>query len=196
MKVSVDVDVREAIAKLRSIGDDMNKAVPRALNRVAASVKGVAARSIRDELGSPIRLKDVRNVIRVTNATRLTLTALVRAGGSRTIPASLFGAAPNRTGVSFRYRGRRVRVPHAFFGRGRLKGIFIRAKSFSWQTYPQIDFRSKRVNRTGLDYPVSQIRVPGIPAIFVEAVIADIMRKAANDRFPIEFARAVRVRGR
>lgn len=192
MKLVADVDVRGTIAGLRRQGVAIQRrAIPRALNRTIDSVKGRAAREIRDRLKGIFKLADVRRRLRVSRAMPITLTAAVTAVGAKRISLAAFKPVQTKTGVRVRFGQASALIPHAFLIRGR-RGVFVRASDFRAQLYDQVDVRRKRVVPSGSDLPISLLVAPSVPLAFIERAITAQMERTTLERFPIELAAAAR----
>jgi hypothetical protein len=194
MRIDVHFDAKRAIAALEGYREGVGaRAVSRALNRTATTVRAEAARVIAPQV-RPLRIGEIRRAIAVRRSTPDTLVAVVRAGGRRRIPITALGARQTRAGVRVRVGGRSFLIQHAFIGpvRGGRDGARIRAPDFKGQLVDAVRYRQKRVNRSGMDVPIAEIFAPGIPAVFVERQVLEVLGRVARERFAVAIAQEVR----
>lgn len=193
MKVDVRIDTDKALLALTGYREALTeRAVVRALNRTATTVRAVGAKAIQAAL-KPIKVGAVRKSIAILAARRGNLVAIVRAGGAKRIPLTAFNARQTKTGVTVKVGGRSYVIPHAFLKpvRGGRLGARIRAPAFNAQMLGAVNFRGRRAQRGGPDYPIAEIFAPGIPAYFVDAKILAAMKSVARERFGVVLAQEI-----
>ena len=184
MRLIATTDLSGAVDKLRMIGTEVaDKAVVRALNKVAASTSTQAVRQIRDD-GYNILARDLRVAFRVKRASKGSQVAELVATGK---PISLikFGAKENgRTGnVSVRIKGKITTLHNAFIAQSpdpRSKGgkeVFVRIGTGH--------IRSKIHNGRLQGGPVRVLFGPSIPGIFRTKSLQDQLIAYVRQRFPV-----------
>lgn len=192
MSFTIKLDHTKTSGLLDQYRDQINNiAVSRALNKTAVTVRAEVSRSIAQDVGLPINL--VRRAIKLKDSTPRTLLAIVRATGQKRIPIGKLGARETRRGVSFRIAGKSVEVAQAFIveGTGRKRAV-IRAVDARAQIYDKASGRRKRIQKTGLDYPIAELFAPGIPTAFVNRRIFELAERIANLRFPEALRQEIR----
>lgn len=176
IKVSVKADISRAMDKLGRIPKEvMGKAVPRALNKMAAETRTESSRRIRSA-GYRIKDKAIKNQIAVLKATRTELRAIVRATG-KPIPLIAYGARQVKSGVSVAIKGSRKIIKHAFIATmptGHV-GVMIRTGT--------AHKRNKKGVWSGL--PIKQLFGPGIPTMFGNDVVQQALQSKIRKRFPV-----------
>lgn len=184
------VDVRhESAATLRALdqlGDVVRgRALARALNRAATTVRAGARREIRGRYN--IAASRVNKVIQIKQATSLNPEAVVYAKDRR-LALSVFGVRTAkksgevtvkvlRAGPRKTVRGNPKYEGAPFVqtvGRGRHVGIF------------------QRVGRERL--PIKELVSVSIPGALTNKVIADVLRRVAVERFGVELEREIKFR--
>ena len=146
-----------------------------ALNRVAASARASAAKTIGADLG--IKQSAVRAATSVNKANVTTMTAEVVAKGKR-IPLAELGARQTARGVTYKTGSGRKLIPGAFMGRMRTghTGAF------------------KRLNRRRL--PIYELFGPSLVLVFIKNTVQSAMRDVIRTRMPIEMAAAAKYFGK
>lgn len=194
MKLDVRFGAARAVASLSAYHSKIrDRALVRALNRTATTVRAVAARLIAPEV-KPLPIAEIKKAIAIERATRSKLVAVVRAGGRKRIPLTMLGARQTKTGVTVRVGGKVYTIAHAFINevRGSRLGARVRAPDFKAQLLNAVKFRAKRLRRSGIDYPIAEVMAPGVPTVFVQAKIMQGMRRAAIERFNTVIAQEVK----
>jgi len=193
MKIDVLFDARLATLQLTAYRQALaDKAVARALNRTATTVRAEAARLIAGEL-RPVNVGEIKKGITIRRATRNFLTATVRANGRRKIPITALKARQTKKGVTVRVGGKTYSIDHAFITKkGNRDKARLRAPSFKGQLVTATDYRAKRTGKKGPDYPVAELFVPGVPTVFVEARILRALGAVARQRFAVALAQEVK----
>ena len=179
MKASVKVDITRALAKFGNVRKEvMDKAVPRALNKVAAEVKTESSRGIRNA-GYNLKVGTIKKQIDIRRATRGNLRAVVRATG-RPIPLINYGARQTKAGVSVKVKNGRKIIKHAFIAAMPTghKGVFVRVGAGHKKTV-----KNGKVVWSGL--PIKQLFGPSIPSAFSNEVVQAALRRKIKDRFPL-----------
>jgi len=209
MRIDVRFDAAKATASLSAYQAKVrDKALVKALNRTATTVRAVGARLITDEL-KPLKVGEIKKAISIKFANRNTLVAVVRANGRKRIPLTALGALQTKTGVKVRIGGKAVTIEHAFINKvrkGRL-GVRLRAFDFKAQLFEAVKFRGRRDraldyrNKRGAapsgrrgdpDFPIAEIMAPGVPLVFVQQKVMQGMRRVALERFATVVAQEVK----
>lgn len=172
----IKIDVRHnlqgiALSYKRLAEDLRDKAMVRALNKTATTVRAEAAREIRKEYN--LKIGAIKDQIQIIRATGSKLTAIVRASG-RPIPLIQFDARWSRTmaGASVRVKKTRKTVRGAFIAKmksGHI-GVFTRTQ------------KSGAVAKRS---PIRQLFSLSLPAAFTQRTVADALVKVAKERFPV-----------
>jgi len=192
LTVSVNDNLTLAASRLAGIRAEIkDKAIARALNRTATTVRANASREISRELGGAIKVGQVRKAIRQANARRDLLRAVLTANGRRRIPLSAFRPRQTSTGVTIRMGSRSVTVPGAFI----TPSGAVRMRTPTWRgtLFNEVQRRRNRLQRGDVpDFPIAQLYAPGVPAVFVQPRILNAQERLARERFAIEFERQLR----
>jgi hypothetical protein len=178
INISVKADISRALAKLQSAPKDvMTRAVPRALNRVAAEAKTESSRSIR-AAGYKLKAGAIKKQISIRRATRSELKAIVKATG-KPIPLIEYAAREVSTGVSVAVKGGRKIIKHAFIATMPTghKGVYVRVGKGHKKV-----IKNGKVIWSGL--PIKQLYGPSIPAAFSNEVVQDALKLKIKQRFP------------
>jgi hypothetical protein len=167
----IRIDVRDNLKgvalRYQRLGTDVrDKALVRALNRTATTVRAEASREIRKQYNLKSRV--VKDQIRITRANRATLTAVIQASG-RPIPLIEFDARWNR-----RMKGASVRVKHE---RKVVRGAFI-------ATMPG-GHRGVFVRKGDRRLPIRQLFSISLPTAFTQKQVTAAIVAAAQARFPV-----------
>jgi len=154
-----------------------------ALNRVAASARASAAKTIGADLG--IKQAAVRAAVIVQKASVSTMESLVIARGKR-IPLYELGARKVARGVSYKSASGRKTIAGAFVAtmENRHTGIFRR-------------IGPKRPNRKGnyigqMRQKIIELFGPSVVLPFVKRPVQSAMREVIRTRMPIEMAAAAK----
>jgi hypothetical protein len=131
VRLQLTFDTAEAHKRLAALGKRGPLVVVRALNRAAGSARTAVGREIARDMG--LKVGDVRERIKITNATPERMTATLYAS-SKPLPLIDFkatGPEPSRgrgRGVSAVIKGTRQRYPNAFIARmpSGHRGVFAR----------------------------------------------------------------------
>ncbi len=208
MKIDVRFDAARSTAALQGYSTKVkDKALVKALNRAAVTVRSVAARMIAKEL-KPLQTERIKASLRIDNARASSLTARVTARGARSIPLSAYKPRQTKTGITVRVGGRTYTIAHAFLRKvkGQRLGVRLRAPDFKAQMFDRTVFRPRRIGsgyarkgnrhraggRTVGDYPIAEIFTPGIPTVFVYDKIMRAMSQVALERFNVVVAQEVK----
>jgi len=141
-----------------------------ALNRVAASARASAAKTIASDIG--IKQSVVRDSVVIHKATSTTVEAQIVATGKR-IPIIDMGARQTARGVTYKSGAGRKTVPGAFIARvGQHTGVF------------------KRFGRRRL--PIGELFGPSLVLVFKKSAVQTAMRAVIRTRMPVEMESAAR----
>lgn len=200
MKLNVKFDRQRLLASVDHLKAGLqDTATVRALNVAARSVRTDVSRRIAAQYRSgKFSSRAVLKRLRLLRATRNQLVAGVEALGGMTLPLSLFAGAQGRLGVPVRVFGAQGFVRHAFYPTAGIfakrGGVFIRAPSFKSQLFPgAVQHRRRRVQPGGLDLPIAELRVAGVPKIFMEGAILAAMGRTGRAAFNRELERQLRL---
>jgi hypothetical protein len=163
MPVTVRFDAR----KLRQLERSLPAAIARAINKSAVSARVVGLRNMREESG--LKVGQIREQVTLTRATAAKPKAELRVRDvrGRRIPMIEFrarGPEPSRgrgPGVTFMFRGRRIRVRHAFIAtmRSGHRGVFVRVRPS----------RKKSPGAWSLNLPIRELPGPSLVGAFVRS---------------------------
>jgi len=199
MRITADVDVRGAIAEVRRVrGEFPDKAIAQALNRTATTVRARAAREISKRMGPPFAINKVRRFIHIEKARKTSLIVTIRGRGRAEINLAWYQSRQTSTGMAVRVGGRTLTIEHAFFPRaggkflrGANAGELFTKKIFIRGTTNKKTLYTKAVYRPGgKRFPIQSLTAPGIPTVFQERVVDQILRGVVAERFPIELDKA------
>lgn len=199
--IEISFDKDAAVQRLKRLERDIyEKAMARALNRTAASVRAEAARRIKREIGSKYKIGELKKSIAVIRANTTTLVAIVRPSGRKRIPLAAFNPRQTASGVTVRLGNRTVSIPHAFIRRPRgwdREAVRIRAPAWKAQLVQDVQFRPRRSGeyRGKPDYPIAEVMAPGVPILFVQANVMAALKAHARERFATIIAQELRFRG-
>lgn len=160
------------MAEFRSEISD--KAVVRALNKVAAQAKTAASKEIR-AAGYNMKAADIKKRIKVTRATAANPVAMVRVTGPVT-PLIEFDARQTREGVSVKVKNGRKLIRHAFIAtmESGHRGVFIRKDG-------------KQPGRRGrpiLNRDIEQLYGPAVPDGFNNVIVKKALVAVVTSKFP------------
>lgn len=204
MRISADVDVRQAIADLRATaGDFPDKAISQALNRTATTVRARAAREIAREMGPPFGINRVRKFIHVEKANKNTLTAFVRAKGRRVLTLIIYPVKQTAVGITAKIAGKTVNIPHAFIP-GTAKNFVGPISKRKGQISRHVYMRASRVKNTagtnlytdvvyrqgGKRLPIQRLMAPGISSVFIDRTVTRTLQAVVAEHFPTELKKA------
>lgn len=175
---------RQLDRQMKAIGSRMRDLVKEshvaACNRVAASVRAEATRTVRQRYPG-FKASDVRATMEVIRATYTKQTATVRVRGRR-IPLLSFSARQVRAGVSVRIRERKT-VRGAFIATmpSGHKGVFKRSGRFGLRGNPK---REK----------IMELKTLSTPQAVGQQEILEHLKSYAENRYKIEFQRELKFR--
>lgn len=180
--MAIKIDVRggmdRVIADLeRTKREVVEKAVPRALNKVADQVKTAASREMRDA-GYKLKVSDIKKTMRIDRASPGKLTARVVASG-RPIPLIQYGARQTGKGVS-------VDVLH---GRKVITGAFIATMPSGHKgVYIRVGAKHKKVMKGGRavwsGLPIKELFGPSVPDGLANKAVQETLARLIAERFP------------
>lgn len=174
----IRIDVRDNLSGIalryeRLAGEVKEKALVRALNKTAITVRAEASREIRKEYN--LKSKVVKDQIRIFRANRATLTAVIEASG-RPIPLVEFDARWGRkqAGASVRVKRERKVVKGSFIAvmPGGHRGVYVRQGK-------------KRL-------PIRQLYSISLPTAFTQKRVTEALIRAAQARFPVAVEQELR----
>jgi len=186
ISINVNHTLDKAILYYKTLPANLTeKAMVRALNRTATTVRAEAARRIRERYNLKSRV--LKDQIRIRNATKAELRAVVQASG-RPIPLVEFDARSGATGATVRVSRVRKPVAHAFIAtmKSGHRGVFLRVEKGSRK------YRNQRVRKGGSDLPVAELFGPSLPQAFTSKQVMDAIVAAARERFPKAFEQEAR----
>lgn len=220
--IEIRVDQDSAVLQLRAMQRDIaEKAIVRALNKTAVTVRAEAASTIAKELraGREFSVNNIRNkMMAIRRADVIRLTALVIAKKPYTLPAALFvtrapkrkqrrGQTSYRTfsaryaqrtdGVQIGYRGKKIMLPGAWIAAAPGGREVVRVRSYSFKAQIMTDLQrrfgkgSRMMPASEPDYPIAEVRVPGVPRIFMERVLVEKWKRIAQERFAVVIAQEI-----
>lgn len=187
LSVNVKADISQALRKIAASKEDVAKAVPRALNKTATTVRAEAARKIVS-VGYGIKINAIKRSLSIRRATQAQRVAIVKATG-RPIPLINYGARQTKPGVSVAVLHGRKTVRHAFIAtmHSGHKGVFIRAdvnaaaaNAKGFKIHRQ---RAAGVSRHGL--PIDELFGPGVPSAFANQAVQTAIAQVARERFGV-----------
>lgn len=176
--LSVQTDIKAAIGTLDLLREDIqSRAIPRALNAVAAQVRTQAAREIRDS-GYKIKIADIKKKLRIDRAKAGQPQAAVIAVG-KPQPLIDLNARQGSAGVTFTgLNGEELRQS-AFIittRRGH-RGVFLRTGN-----------AHRKVTGKGKTYwsglPIKEQFGPSIPDAFIQTKVQTVLTTLVKERFP------------
>ena len=176
-----DVVMRHLTQRLTQIEkDSLPKAVPRALNRVAASVRTQAVREVAPRMG--VKQKVVRESMQIKRATRSKPAAVVR-GFGRPLELHYFQPRQTKQGVTAKAWGKRKLYRGTFIawigdGRG----------GPSVGGYGRYRPMKRRANSR---LPIDKLYGPAVPWVMAERAVMRALRKKVRERLPIELRTAL-----
>jgi len=165
LNMDIRADIRDVERMLGNLARDvLPKAATRAVNKTLRPVQSTAVKAIANDIG--VKQKFVRKATRINRAHFNNLNGFVEATGKR-LPIIQIDprAKQNASGISYKSKGGRQQIPHAFLvtTKSGHKGVF------------------KRVGKPRL--PITELRGPSIPKVFLERSIIKAMDKTANLRW-------------
>ena len=187
--ITMKLDLKAVKSRLKSVVDDVQgKALPRALNKIAAQTKVQAARQIRDA-GYGIKIGDIKAAIAINQARANSLVAVVKATG-RPIGLIKYGARQTKSGVTVAVKKGRKAIPHAFIATmpNGHKGVFIRTGN-----------THKKVNKSGKTYwsglQIKELFGPSVPSAFINQTVQDALIANIRDKMPAILAHEIEYLG-
>jgi hypothetical protein len=184
MRLNVQLDIEAARRDFRQLGNEVNKAAGRTLQRVAVTTRLEANRLIRDRLS--LKSGTVRNALSIRRPFgNKTLIRDVVATG-KPIPLKEYNAKATRRGVTFRIgKGKRRQV----YSRLARKG-FINPKFGNGHVFVRITPDPPGKERAR----IKKVFGPSITQGFVAKRTRERMLTVARLRWSAEFARELRFR--
>lgn len=172
LRIDVRHNLREVEISLGELaGNIRDKAVVRALNRTATTIRAEAAREIKAEYN--LKVGEIKGQMRIDNATAALLRSRVVVSGK---PMSLSDFAPrqNSQGVTVLIkRGQRKLIRHAFLlNRPGGSPVFI------------------RLGKARL--PIKKLFTLSLPSAFTNDKVMSALKRVAGKRFPEAFAQEAR----
>lgn len=172
LRIDVRSNLREVEISLGRLAENLrDKALVRALNRTATTIRAEAAREIKAEYNMTIG--DIKGQMRIENATAAQLRSRVVVSG-KPISLSGFGPRQNAQGVTVMVkRGQRKLIRHAFLlNRPGGSAVF------------------ERVGNARL--PIKKLFTLSLPSAFTNDKVMAALKRVAATRFPEAFAQESR----
>lgn len=185
--VNVKADISQALRKINASKEDVAKAVPRALNKTATTVRAEAARKIVS-VGYGMKIAAIKRNLSIRRATASERVAIVRATG-KPIPLINYGARQTKPGVSVAVLHGRKTVRHAFIAtmKSGHKGVFIRADvhegAVNAKGFKVTRMRAAAASKHGL--PIDELFGPGVPSAFGNQAVQTAIAQVARERFGV-----------
>lgn len=170
IRADVDRAVRSLTLLQRTV---IPTATVRALNKTGAQAKTQAGREIATRYNISSRVAGRQ--IRVTRATKVSLTAIVRPSG-RKIPVMAFQARQTAAGVRVHIkRGSPRVIAHAFIVRTRSGhiGVFARGR-----------YSGGRFVHEKPRLPITELFTVGVPQAFGNRVVIEALQRKVREKFP------------
>jgi hypothetical protein len=178
IEINVRGSMDNIIADLeRSKRDVLDKAIPRALNKIAAQAKTAASREIR-AAGYKLKVSEIKKGLSITRASSGQLVAKVIASG-RPVPLIHYGARQVGSGVS-------VDVLH---GRKIISGAFIATMPSGHKgVFVRVGKTHKKVSKNGRSLwsglPIKELFGPTVPNGLANAAVQGALQQFIRDKFP------------
>lgn len=188
--MAIKVDVRGSMAGIiadmgRVKREVIDKAVPRALNKVIDQVRTTAAREMRGA-GYNLKVGDIKKAMTVSRATPARLTANVLSSG-RPIALIKYGARQTAKGVSVDVlRGRKV-ITGAFIATmpSGHKGVYVRVG----KNHKKV-MKNGRVMWSGL--PIKELFGPSVPDGLANKAVQEALQRLIEEKFPVILQQQIR----
>jgi len=178
------IDIRPAIRSIRKeahglAASQVNTAIARALNHIAAKAK---TRSARD-IGNIYKIKkgEIKKGIAIGRAHRNRQSAAIIARG-QPLPIMAFGARQVKSGVSANIMGTRRVIRGAFIAtmQSGHKGVFARGQYAGYK----FGFRNKRIRKTGNDLSINELTTTSLPKAFSNNTVLTNLKTMVEDELP------------
>ncbi|MDR5170717.1 phage tail protein [Methylobacillus flagellatus] len=180
LNLSVATDIRRMRVKMAEANDAIcNKAVSRALNKLATEIIAQSAREIRTA-GYGFKLKDIKSKFKARKATPQRRQIVIRCF-HRAVPLIEFGARQVAAGVSVKVKGSRKVVRGAFIAKtpsGHV-GVFKRDNSAKHKRV----LKGGRVVWSAL--PINQLYGPSAAVAFANATVMNVIERYVESRYPV-----------
>jgi hypothetical protein len=180
--MAIKVDVRGSMDRIiadlgRVQREVVEKAAPRALNKVIDQVNTAAAREIRDA-GYKLKVGIIKKNLTKTRASPGVLVAKLRASG-RPIPLINYGARATAKGVSV----------DVLNGRKVITGAFIAVKSNGQKAvYVRTGKTHKKVQKNGRaiwsGLPLKELYGPSVPDGLANKAVQEALQRLVEEKFP------------
>lgn len=177
IEIKAEWDMRDLVQRMRATNKALDRALPRAVNKVATSAKTQAAREIRAE-GYKLKVGTIKKAISLSKATRSRPVAYVKAKGK---PVNLieYGARFTRArGVTVTVKGPRKRV-----GGGAFVATMPTGKKLVLVRKPQTRPRIKAERYAEL--PIRALPGPSVPAMFGNDRVLGALVRKVKERLPV-----------
>lgn len=191
--VNVRSDMRGLLRKFDLSAEDAKRALPRALNKVATTVRKEAAGEIR-KLGYGLKIGVIKDALSIRQANLARSNAAVNAKG-RPIALYEYGARQRKDGVSVEVKNGRKVITGAFLAtmpKTGKRGVFVRVGSAAHARAVKHGFvkahsgQGTSKGRHGL--PIRQLYGPSIPGVFVNEALQVTLAELARARFATVYA--------
>lgn len=181
MQIDVRSNVTQVLARMQRYREDVvDKAIPRALNRVGEQARTYAARKLR-EAGYNFKRAEILDAIRLVkaNSARKRITMYVRRRAKLLLQ---FDARETKDGVTVKVKGQRKLIRGAFIGQLRNgdRAVFIEDKN-AGKVVLRRARQYKHGSRGGWQaYPVRKLYGPSVGGAYKnEQVLSDMQRYVA-----------------
>jgi hypothetical protein len=171
LKLSIKLDDAQVRQALQVVGRDASKAMSRAANKTATTVRAQAARSLGKEIALPSSV--LKKSLPILPATQRHPEAAVVARG-RPISIMRLGARQEKAGVSYRKGSGRELIKSAFIAtmpRAGRPAVFLRT--------PPSERKSR--GAWGLNLPIKKQMAPSVPSVVLEKGIFEALKSFARD---------------
>lgn len=176
ISVSVEADIREAVRMLNLLPEEADRAASKAINKLADTAKGRAARIISQAAKLP--LQKVRKRISIRRSSSKRLIAIVT---GKSYSPNMGNYSPSQGAVGTGAvvpPGRPAFKAHAFILKRKSSPVMIRKR-----------IGAKRVGRK----PLESIRVEVLKRTWVQGTVNDQLKRTISERWPLEFDRALKM---
>lgn len=182
MQVNVRDNIQQVLARMTSYkADVVDKAVPRALNRVAEQARTAIGRELRAD-GYNLSAAEIKAAIATIKANKGRLVATLKVG-RRTKSLIYFNARETKDGVRVKVHGSPKLIKGAFIAQrlNGVSGVYVEDKS-AGKIVIRRQKQYKRGSRGGWhDYPVRKLYGPSVGGVYAnERVQATMMRLIAE----------------
>lgn len=193
MQVSVKDNIQAVLARMDGYRRDVvEKAIPRALNRVGEMARTAASRELRDD-GYNFTASEIKQAIRLIKASSGRLVTSMRV---RRKTKSLMEFSPRQTkdGVTVKVHGQRKLIKGAFIAQRQngVQGVYVEDKS-AGKIVLRHAKQYKRGSRGGWhDFPGRKLYGPSVGGAYANDRIQQVILRFIADTFEDRLAHEVR----